>query len=191
MTVRRALAAAALTVLLLSAPAPAQKIHVEERTLSNGMRLLLVPRHDDPSVAAGWVAHVGSANERPGITGISHLFEHMMFKGTRTIGTSDVEKDLEILEEQERVRAEMRREESGMRAALRRGEIADLTSPESATRRYKELLARFQELVKAQREVLVKSEYERLYAKEGASGLNAFTNQDMTVYYIEVPRNKL
>jgi len=54
-----------------------------------------VERHDDPSVAGGWVAHVGSANERPGITGIAHLFEHMMFKGTPTIGTTNYERDLE------------------------------------------------------------------------------------------------
>jgi len=50
------------------------------------MRLLMVERHDEPSFAGGWIAHVGSSNERPGITGISHLFEHMMFKGTPTIG---------------------------------------------------------------------------------------------------------
>ena len=61
-------------------PKPASSL-AEEHTLSNGMKLVLVPRHLSPTVAGGWVAHVGSANERPGITGISHLFEHMMFKG--------------------------------------------------------------------------------------------------------------
>ena len=35
------------------------------------MRFLLFERHDSPTVAAGWVAHVGSVNERPGITGIA------------------------------------------------------------------------------------------------------------------------
>ena len=65
------------------------------------MKLLLVPRADEPSIAAGWVAHVGSANERPGITGISHLFEHMMFKGTKTIGAKDAARDLELIDEQE------------------------------------------------------------------------------------------
>ena len=85
------------------------------------MRLLLVERHDEPTVSGGWVAHVGSSNERPGITGIAHLFEHMMFKGTPTIGTKDYQRDLEIIAEQERVRDEMRREESKMRAAYRAG----------------------------------------------------------------------
>ena len=61
----------------------AQKVSVEEFTLPNGMQFLLVPRTDQPNVvSAGWVARVGSVNERPGITGISHFFEHMMFKGT-------------------------------------------------------------------------------------------------------------
>ena len=67
----------------------AQKVPVTEHTLPNGMKFLFLERHDDPSVAGGWVAHVGSANERPGITGIAHLFEHMMFKGTPTIGTKN------------------------------------------------------------------------------------------------------
>jgi predicted Zn-dependent peptidase len=72
----------------------AQKVSVEEFTLSNGMQFLLVPRTDQPNVvSAGWVARVGSVNERPGITGISHFFEHMMFKGTNTIGTRNPDKD--------------------------------------------------------------------------------------------------
>src|SRR5512139_2205371 len=74
--------------------AVAQKVPVVEKTLSNGMRLLLVERHDEPVVSGGWVAHVGSANERPGMTGIAHLFEHMMFKGTPTIGTTNFKADL-------------------------------------------------------------------------------------------------
>src|SRR6266487_7054175 len=78
-------------------PVPAQQVPVEEHVLSNGMRLLMVPRKGDPNIAAGWVAKVGSVNERPGITGLSHLFEHMMFKGTHAIGTTDINKDLEIM----------------------------------------------------------------------------------------------
>jgi len=75
-----ALALALPWALLL--PLPAQKVSVVETPLANGLRLLLVVRHDEPTIAGGWVAHVGSSNERPGITGIAHLFEHMMFKGT-------------------------------------------------------------------------------------------------------------
>src|ERR1035437_6964180 len=103
----------------------AQDVPVVEKILANGMRVLLVERHDAPTVAGGWVAHVGSSNEKPGSTGIAHLFEHMMFKGTTTIGTTDYAQDLEIINEQERVREEMRAEEVKLRAAWRRGEIDD------------------------------------------------------------------
>ncbi|HNQ87939.1 MAG TPA: pitrilysin family protein [Verrucomicrobiota bacterium] len=169
----------------------AQQVPVVEKTLANGMRLLMVERHDDPSVSGGWVAHVGSSNERPGITGIAHLFEHMMFKGTPTLGTKDYAADREIIEEQERVREAMRREESRLRAAYRRGEIGDLMQPENRSERLKELDQQFQKLIERQREVLVKNEFDRVYTTAGGSGMNAFTSEDMTAYFITVPANKL
>ena len=169
----------------------AQDVPVVEKILTNGMRVLLVERHDDPSVAGGWVAHVGSSNEKPGSTGIAHLFEHMMFKGTTTIGTTDYKKDLEILDEQEHVRDEMRAEEAKMRAAYRRGEIDDLLKPENKTPRYLELEKKFNDLVDAERELMVKSEFEKIYRAAGASDMNAWTSQDMTVYFCSVPANKL
>ncbi len=169
----------------------AQQVPVEEQTLSNGMKLLMVERHHSPAIAGGWVARVGSVNERPGITGIAHLFEHMMFKGTPTIGTRDAKRDAEIIEQQEQVRNAMRREEGIMRLALRRGEIDDLAKPENKTKRYRELETQFKDLIAAQREVLVKNEFDRIYTTAGASGMNAFTSNDMTGYFITVPANKL
>jgi len=192
MTIRRqVLVAAAAAALLVGGSAAAQEVKVEEHILPNGMKLLLVHRPDEPSVSAGWVAKVGSVNERVGITGISHLFEHMMFKGTTTLGSKDPKRDLEIIAEQEKLRDEMRAEESKMRAALRRGDVDDITKPESKTARYKELEAKFDVLVKEQRDLLVKNEFDRIYTKNGASGMNAFTSNDMTCYFITVPKNKL
>ncbi|HXG47231.1 MAG TPA: pitrilysin family protein [Methylomirabilota bacterium] len=173
------------------APLTAQQVAVREQTLSNGMRLLMVERHDDPTIAGGWVAHVGSANERPGITGMAHLFEHMMFKGTPTLGTKDYQKDLEIIAAQEKVREEMRREEAKLRAAWRRGEIDDLLKPENKTPRLRELEKQFNELIARQREILVKNEFDRIYTTAGGSGMNAFTTADLTAYFITVPANKL
>jgi predicted Zn-dependent peptidase len=172
-------------------PLAAQKVPVTEKILSNGMKLLLVERHDEPTIAGGWVAHVGSANERPGITGIAHLFEHMMFKGTPTIGTKDAKRDLEIIAEQERVREQMRREEAKMRAAWRRGLMDDPQKPENQTPRYRELAEQFKKLVEEQRALLVKNEFDRIYTTAGGSGMNAFTSDDMTAYFITVPANKL
>jgi predicted Zn-dependent peptidase len=174
------------------AAAPASPgLAVEEHVLDNGMRVLLVPRHITPTISLGWVAHVGSVNERPGITGMSHLFEHMMFKGTHVIGTRGIAKDLKLIDEQERVRDEMRAEESRMRAAARRGEIEDITSPESKTPRYRALEARFDSLVAEQRANMVKNEYDLILSKHGATVTNAFTAEDMTFYFDQIPANKL
>src|ERR1017187_7753275 len=180
-------------VLLLhwALPLPAQKVPVVEKALPNGMRLLLVERHDEPTVAGGWVAHVGSSNERLGITGIAHLFEHMMFKGTPTIGTKDYQKDLEIIAAQERVRDEMRLEERKMRVEYRHGAIDDPLKPENKTAQYRELEKDFNRLITEQRDILVKNEFDRIYSGAGGSGMNAFTSEDMTAYFINVPANKL
>ena len=99
---------AAIAALAVSAPLLAQQVQPEVFTLDNGMKFLLLPRTDQPNViAAGWVAKVGSVNERPGITGISHFFEHMMFKGTDTIGTGSPEADARYREAQKAVRDRM------------------------------------------------------------------------------------
>ncbi|HUG52654.1 MAG TPA: pitrilysin family protein [Vicinamibacteria bacterium] len=192
-TGRRALV---LSLLAAAVPLPAQaaespRIDVEEFTLPNGMRWLLFERRESPTVVAGWVAHVGSVNEREGITGISHLFEHMMFKGTHTIGTRDIAADLRLLEEQETVRAEMRDELQGMRDRLRRGEIDDITRPENQTPRYRELEKQFDLLVQKQRETLVKDHLSQIYTKNGGEGLNAGTSEDWTIYFVRVPSNRL
>jgi predicted Zn-dependent peptidase len=180
-------------VLLLhwALPLPAQRVPVVEKALPNGMRLLLVERHDEPTVAGGWVAHVGSSNERLGITGIAHLFEHMMFKGTPTIGTTNYQRDLEIIAGQERIRDEMRQEERKMRVAYRHGEIDDTLKPENKTPRYRELEKEFNQLIAEQRDILIKNEFDRIYSGAGGSGMNAFTSEDMTGYFVTVPANKL
>jgi predicted Zn-dependent peptidase len=178
-------------VLVTSVPVLAQQIPVVERHLPNGFKLLMVERHEEPRIAGGWVVKVGSSNERLGTTGIAHLFEHMMFKGTPTLGTRDAKRDLELIAEQERVRDEMRREEAAMRQQLRRGELSDITQPENFTPRYRELQAEFRKLIDEQRQLLVKNEFDRVYTTAGASGMNAFTSEDMTGYFINVPANKL
>jgi predicted Zn-dependent peptidase len=178
-------------VLLFPGVSFGQKVPVVEKTLANGMRLLLVERHDEPVVSGGWVAHVGSSNERPGMTGIAHLFEHMMFKGTPTIGTTNFQADLEIIASQERVRSQMREEEEKMREEYRHGKLGDLLKPENQTPRYRELEKEFTRLVTEQRKLLVKNEFDRIYRGQGGSGMNAFTSEDMTVYFITVPANKL
>jgi predicted Zn-dependent peptidase len=189
---RRRFVGLGVAALLVAALASAQKVDVRQEMLPNGLKLLMVERHDSPTVACGWVARVGSVNERPGITGISHLFEHMMFKGTKTIGTSDYAKDQEILKEQDEIRGEMEQEYSKLREELRRGEISgSIYDPANRTDRLKELRAKLEELYKAEKKVIVKDELDQVYTENGASGLNAFTTEDQTVYFVTVPANKL
>ena len=169
----------------------AQQVAVKEHQLSNGMKVLLLERNDAPSISGGWVARVGSVDERPGITGMAHLFEHMMFKGTPTIGTKDYEKDIEIIAAQEKVRDAMRSEERRMREMWRRGEITDLQDPDQKTAEWKQLNEEFKKLVEDHRKVIVKNEFDRIYTANGGSGMNAYTSHDHTAYFITVPANKL
>jgi len=189
MTLTRGCGLAAL--LLAAAPLIAQEIPVIERTLPNGLRLVMVERHEQPTIAFGWLARVGSANERPGMTGMAHLFEHMMFKGTKTIGTRDARRDAELNDRQDQVQARIREEMSVLREKQRRGEIADLMDPKARTPRLQEALAEFDRLVKEQRELIVKDEMDRIYTQAGGTGLNASTSEDRTFYIVSLPSNKL
>jgi predicted Zn-dependent peptidase len=178
-------------LILPSAHVAAQQVEVQELVLDNGMTFLMVPRRGDPNVAAGWVAKVGSVNERPGITGVSHLFEHMMFKGTHTIGTSDFKRDLELIKRMDEVKAQIRAEEQAQVRRLRLGEISDLKDPGNRTPRHRELLQELASLEKQQKDLIVKNEFDKIYTTAGASGMNAGTTNDFTIYFINVPANKL
>src|SRR5512138_2105868 len=129
-----------LWAFLMSPVVWAQQVPVQEYVLPNGLKLLMVPKKGDPNIAAGWLAKVGSVNERPGITGLSHLFEHMMFKGTHVVGTTDIKKDLALMAKMDAVKDEIRKEEQVQIRRLRLGEISDLQDPKNRTPRHNELL---------------------------------------------------
>jgi zinc protease len=73
----------------------AQQIQVREHTLANGMKLLVHEDHDIPNVALYLFFKVGSRDERPGTTGLSHFFEHMMFNGARKFGPKQFDIQME------------------------------------------------------------------------------------------------
>ena len=177
--------------LSLPSTTRAQDVKVHEEVLANGLRLLLVPRPGDPNISAGWVAHVGSVNERPGITGIAHLFEHMMFKGTHAIGTSDIEKDLATIAGLDTVKAALAKEEENLVRRWRLGEIADFRDPASRSKRHQTLRRDFDRLLAEQKKTIVKDEFAKLYSSAGASGMNAGTSYDLTIYFVNVPATKL
>jgi predicted Zn-dependent peptidase len=177
--------------LVAALPAAAQNIDAKEYWLDNGMQVLMVERHEAPTIMASIFARVGSANETTGITGISHLFEHMMFKGTETIGTTDIKRDREIMARLDELRAQLREEERIMRENLRRGEGGELLDPESKTERFREIEAEFDALILEQRKLIIKDQLDELYSKNGGFFLNAFTAEDMTGYFVRLPKNKI
>jgi len=198
-TLRGLLAAALFSLCTV---AVAQQVAVEEFSLPNGMQFLLVPRSDQPNVvSAGWVAKVGSVDERPGITGISHFFEHMMFKGTDTIGTREPAKDAKYRAEQKAIRDEINRIVwTTQYERFNRGEIDDPWNPANDTQELRVLRGKLDALIKAQQGrgdggpasgTIVKDEFDQVYTKAGGSGMNAFTSHDLTCYFITVPSNKL
>ncbi|NTV73261.1 MAG: hypothetical protein HGA66_03525 [Holophaga sp.] len=182
---------AILAFLCALAPLAGQEVPVLERTLPNGLTVLMVERPGEPSISCGWVVRAGSANEKPGITGVAHLFEHMMFKGTRTIGTRDAVRDEALNRKQDDVMKTVREEQALLRERLRRGEIQDLRDPAARTPRLAAALAELDGLVKEQRELIVKDEIMKVYSQAGGTGLNANTSTDRTFFHIEVPANKL
>jgi len=87
---RKQIFLAALLFLLAAAPlaqiAVAQSFDVKTTTLKNGMKVLVEEDHSTPTVALYIFYRIGSRNERPGTTGISHFFEHIMFNGAKKYG---------------------------------------------------------------------------------------------------------
>lgn len=97
-TIRYGRAAAAIlcAILLAAAVASAQQEYpVTTRTLKNGLKVLVQSDHSIPNVALYIFYRIGSRNERPGTTGLSHFFEHMMFNGAKKYGPGDLDKVME------------------------------------------------------------------------------------------------
>lgn len=150
---------------------------VREHRLENGMKLLIVERHQAPIVSLNMTYRVGSVHEKTGMTGIAHLFEHMAFKGTRTLGTRDYGKEKVILNEMEEVYEAIRLEEG-------KGDRADVE-------KIYQLKNRFQELEQAAQEWVIPNEIGELYSEHGGVGFNAGTGRDFTRYTISLPSNRL
>jgi len=149
---------------------------VREFTLDNGLQLLVVERPDSPTFSAYITIGVGSVHERSNQRGVAHLLEHMLFKGTTTLGTRDYAKEKPLLDEIEKIGSRL--------DALRLEREADPREIERLERR----LAVLQE---EHRQWVVKDEFARIYSENGGVGYNAFTSKDLTTYLINLPANKL
>lgn len=150
---------------------------VVEHTLKNGMKLLMVERHTSPTVSAWIRFRVGSVDERSDERGIAHLLEHMLFKGTTTLGTKDYSAEKPVLDKIEETAQALTLEKS-------KRDKADQAKLAGLEKRLAEQEAEASKYV-------IKDEFFELYSKNGGVGYNAFTSRDGTTYLISLPSNKL
>lgn len=179
-----------LAVVSMSSAAP-KGVQPRIETLDNGMKLIFVERREQPVVAACVIYDVGSVNDPRGQSGIAHLFEHMLFKGSSIIGTTDFEAEKKLIAEQEELRIKMNDEMDRMRMMKRRGKIEDVLNPGQWTPEYTTMKKRFDELMEENRKFIKNNELFNLYTTNGGAGLNAGTSEDFTVYFVQLPANKI
>lgn len=168
-----------IAVFTYSLPAQtfeAIKGQVKTHTLKNGMKFIVLERHDAPVISFHVYADVGSANESYGITGISHLLEHMAFKGSKIVGTKDYEAEAIILQELDALYDQLKAEKAKYK-------------PD--TEKIREMEEKFETLRKKAKEYIVTDEFADMMIKEGDRGVNAYTSNDATQYVDSLPSNKL
>jgi predicted Zn-dependent peptidase len=144
---------------------------VREIALDNGMRFLVLQKAGSPTVAFVARFAVGGINERPGTTGIAHLLEHLLFKGTSSIGTRDVAAERELFDR--------------MDAAYDSLLVVRANGAAPA-----ELEGRIDALEDSAAFFVIPNELDRILTEAGARGLNATTTHDATTYFVELPANR-
>lgn len=164
-------------IFQLSLQAQNLENRVDEYTLDNGMKFLLMERHETPIFSGAIVFKVGGVDEPRGETGLAHMFEHMAFKGTPVIGTKDYKSELPILDEIERVGEELSLE-------LKKQDKMDSARVGQLRKHLAEIQAR-------QQQYIVNNEFMHLYESAGGTSMNAGTGNDITMYYVSLPSNKL
>jgi len=147
-----------------------------EFTLDNGLKFLVLERHEVPVVSFHIHADVGAVDEVHGITGLAHLFEHMAFKGTRTIGTKNYQAEAIVM-------ARMDELFNAIKTERRKAE------PNQT--HLEQLQKQFEEAQEEAQKYIEHDEYEDVYQKEGCSSFNAFTGEDYTCYIVSLPSNKV
>lgn len=168
-------------LLVVSMTAAAQDLaSFEKRTsmrkLDNGLTVIITERRDAPVFSYATFINAGSAQETPGITGLAHMFEHMAFKGSDRVGTSDwaaEQKALARVEEAYAAYDVARRAETGRDDK----KIAELEKA------WKDAVAEADKYV-------VNDEFSQIIDRAGGVGMNAFTSNDVTGYFFSLPSNR-
>ncbi len=154
------------------------KLDVKEHTLSNGMKILMLQKPGVPRVVCHIYFKAGSINERPGITGLAHIHEHMMFKGTRIMGVTDYAADSAIDRKIDALMDKVYREKYW------RADGGDKV-------RLAQWQKEYEDLVKSEKPLIIKDDLWNLYMRNGGTGLNASTGSENTGYYVTLPSNKV
>lgn len=155
------------------AQAPIPRPDVVEFSLDNGMTFLVVDRDDAPVVTFYTYADVGGVDEPSGQTGIAHMFEHMAFKGTTTLGTRGIAAEQAALAAEE--------------AAYLRLRTAEQTGSPSVD----SLRSSFVALRDSAKGFVEDAAFDALISRNGGVGMNASTSSDRTDYFYSLPANKV
>ncbi len=173
-----------LCLLLLLAPvvSVAQDLkafekRVTEFTLANGMHFILLERHEAPVVSFHTYVNAGSVDDPEGKTGIAHMFEHMAFKGTETIGTKNWPEEKKAMAAIEEVYDRLEQER-------RKGPHADPKKVEALEGEVKQAVEKADSFV-------VPNLYPTVIEENGGVGLNAFTAVDSTEFFYNLPANRI
>ncbi len=175
---------------ILSYPAWAgqeQPFPVNEIKLDNGLTVLVVERSNAPVFTGYICAGAGSAYEKIGNIGTAHLLEHMMFKGSETVGTLNIEAEKELWIKEDSVWARIDH-------ANRKTRYIKLNQPEKLEEHLKyieDLNSILDSLAKASSQYTIPNEFDQIYTRHGAAQFNAWTGYDITSYFVSLPSNRL
>ena len=166
------------------------KVEAQEFTLENGMHFIVFERPSLPVVASVIFFNVGAADEPVGKTGMAHLLEHLMFKGSSDFGTTDWAAERPLFE---RANAETERWIAAVDRAWKANPPGVLKGSEKApeTPELKALEEEINNLLEEERAFIIKDEFWGTYNRHGGSDQNAFTGYDSTGYYVVLPANKI
>ncbi len=137
----------------------------------------MLERHLSPTVSLYIRHRIGAADETEGEYGAAHFCEHMMFKGTKTIGTRNYSLEKKILDEIEKTGNALDKEK-------RKGHKANPNIIEGLT-------AQLKKLQDQNKKYIIPNEIDRLYTQNGGLDMNASTGQDITTYQVSLPANKI
>lgn len=140
-------------------------------TLENGLKVYLAQNTDAPKIQTYIPVRTGSNNDPADNTGLAHYLEHMMFKGTSRIGSADWAKEKPLLDE--------------ISALYEQHKAAE--NPEEK----KEIYRKIDEISQEAGKYAIANEYDKAISSLGASGTNAHTWLDETVYKNNIPNNEL